>query len=188
MRLLATLTAVASFVLIPLVGSTQSRPMTVLVPGGTDIPVHVLGEVSSGKMKEGDTFQVQAAQDVVVNGMVVVRSGAEGQGTIGEVDQAGGNGHSGALTLNFDWIHSVDGGKIRLSQGAQKQAEGDRKGASSTATIIGYATLGIGGLFGHNMVHGREVTIDEKKVLNAFVSDNVHVRTSEHAQAQNYDH
>ncbi len=188
LKIVSTLIAASSLAFFPVLGSAQSRPFTVLVPGGTSVPVHVLGEVSSSKVKDGDTFQVQAAQDVVVNGMVVVRNGALGQGTIGEVDQAGGNGHSGALTLNFDWIYSVDGGKIRLAQGAQKQAEDDRKGASSTATIIGFATFGIGGLFGHNLAHGKEVKIDEKKVLNAFVANNVHVRATERAQSENFDH
>lgn len=161
----------------------------ILVPGGTSVPVHVVGEVSSGKMKPGDTFGVQAVDDVVVNGFIAIRKGALGQGTIGEVAQAGGSGRSGSLTLNFDWIYAADGGKIRLSQTTQKQAEEDRKGASSTATIIGIATLGIGGLFGHNFAHGRNVTIDEKKVLGAFVAENVHVEATEKArEGEHFDH
>lgn len=188
MRFVSTMTAAFSLALLPLLAAAAGRPQTVLVPGGTAVPVHVVGQVSSGQVKPGDTFQVQAAGDVVVNGMVVIRDGAEGQGVIGEVDHAGGNGHSGALTMNFDWVYAVDGGKIRLSQARQKQAEGDRKGASSTATIIGLATFGIGGLFGHNFAHGKEVTIDDKKILNAFVADNVHVQTSERAQQEHFDH
>jgi hypothetical protein len=42
----------------------------------------------------------------------------------------------------------------------QNQAEEDRKGASPTATIIGFATFGLGGLFGHNLARGRQKTID----------------------------
>ncbi|MDQ2907754.1 MAG: hypothetical protein M3R44_00205 [Candidatus Eremiobacteraeota bacterium] len=183
---MSTIAAAFSLALFPLLAAAAGR--TVLVPGGTAVPVHVVGQLSSSQVKAGDTFQVQAAQDVVVNGMVVIRNGAEGQGTIGEVDHAGGNGHSGALTMNFDWVYAVDGGKVHLSQATQKQAEEDRKGASSTATIIGFATLGIGGLFGHNLARGKEVTIDDKKILNAFVSDNVHVQTSERAQQEHFDH
>ena len=159
----------------------------VLVAGGTAIPLHVVGEVSSGKVKAGDTIAVQSAGDVVVHGMVVVRKGALGQGTIGEVDHAGGNGHSGTLAMSFDWVYAVDGGKIRLAPATQTAAEGDRKGASSTATIIGFATFGLGGLFGHNLAHGREVTIDATKVLPAFVADNVHVTTSEASAVDHFD-
>jgi hypothetical protein len=168
--------------------AVQPNGTTILVPAGTPIPVHVVGVVSSKDVKEGDTFQIQAAKDVVVNGLIVVRAGSLGSGTIGNVEHAGGNGHSGALTLNFEWIYAADGGKVRLSQATQKQAEEDRKGASSTATIIGVATFGIGGLFGHNLAHGREVTVDDKKVLNAFVADNVHITASETATTEHFDH
>jgi hypothetical protein len=113
--------------------------------------------------------------------MIVFRKGAGGQGHVVESDSAGGNGHSGAIGLAFDYIYSADGGRVNLSDTAQKQSEEDRKGASSTATIIGFATFGIGGLFGHNFAHGRQKTIDEKTVMQAFVANNVHVATSEHA-------
>jgi len=173
----------------PACAATAPVTTIVLVPGGTSVPVHVVGEVSSGKLHDGDTFQIQAADNVVINGLIVVRKGAEGQGTIAAVDHAGGNGHSGTLELNFDWLYAVDGGKIKLSPAKQQQAEADRKGASSTATIVGIATLGIGGLFGHNLAHGREVTIDERKVLTAFVADNVHVEASERAaDVDHFDH
>jgi len=93
------------------------------------------------------------------------------------------SGHSGSLGLKFDWIHAVDGGKVQLSDSAQSNAEEDRKGASSTATIIGFATFGIGGLFGHNFAHGKDLTIDDTKKLTAFIASNVHVITTEISDA-----
>jgi len=198
MRIVLTTIAALAFLTTSL-ASTKSAPAvadsvpggtTVLLPGGTAIPVHVVGDVSSNKLKAGDTFQVQAAKDVVINGFIVVRSGTLGQGTIGEVGHAGGSGRSGSLTLNFDWIYASDGGKIHLANVTQKQGEDDRKGAASTATIIGFATFGIGGLFGHNLAHGKDVTIDEKKVFNAFVADNIHVSATEKAarEVDHFDH
>ena len=183
----ATPAPVTAPVPVPLTAQPVTIQTTsILVPGGTSVPMHVVGEVSSAKLKPGDTFAVAAASDVVVNGFVVIRKGALGQGTIGEVAHAGGSGRSGSLTLNFDWVYATDGGKIHLAAATQKQAEEDRKGASSTATIIGFATFGLGGLFGHNFAHGREVTIDEKKILGAFVADTVHVDASE--KARDTDH
>ena len=120
--------------------------------------------------------------------MIVVKKGAGGEGHIVDSDSAGGNGHSGAISLSFDYIYAADGGRVALSQAAQKQAEEDRKGASSTATIIGYATFGLGGLFGHNLAHGRQKRIDESTVMSAFVADNVHVVATERALATKYDH
>jgi hypothetical protein len=160
---------------------------TILLPAGTQVPVHLVGSISSGSAKAGDTFQIQAAQNVVINGMIVIRNGAGGEGRVTEVDAAGGNGHSGALGVTFEYIYSADGGRIRLLDAPQKQAEEDRKGASSTATIIGFATFGVGGLFGHNFAHGRDKKLDETTVIDAFVADTVHVRTSERTVDAQYD-
>ena len=120
--------------------------------------------------------------------MVVIAAGANGEGVVNDVDHAGGNGHSGSLSLHFEWVHAADGGKVVLGDSPMKAAEEDRKGASSTATIIGFATFGVGGLFGHNLARGREVTIDGRKTLSAFVAENVHVDTSTLAMGEQYDH
>jgi hypothetical protein len=169
----------------PDVHDTASRD--VLVSAGTAVPVHVVGTVSSGSAKADDVFQIQVAEDVIVNDMLVFRKGSAGQGHIAGADSAGGNGHSGALSLVFDYVYSVDGGRVKLSAATQKQAEQDRKGASSTATIIGFATFGIGGLFGHNLAHGRQKNIDEKTIMSAFVADSIHVQSSEHGDPVRYD-
>jgi hypothetical protein len=161
--------------------------ITVMVPAGTAVPVHVVGSISSGSAHVGDTFQIQAAQDVVVNDMVVIPQGAGGEGTVTAVDSAGGNGHSGSLGLSFTFVFAADGGKIALSDATQTQAEEDRKGASSTATIVGFATFGLGGLFGHDLAHGRQKTLDDKTIITAFVAQNVHVQASQHVVAAGYD-
>jgi hypothetical protein len=166
----------------------EAHHATVLVPAGTAVPVHVVGSISSGSAKAGDVFQIQVADDVVVNGMIVFPKDAGGQGHIVDSDSAGGNGHSGSLSMAFDYVYSADGGRVQLSSAAQKQSEEDRKGASSTATIIGVATFGLGGLFGHNLAHGRQKKIDEKTIMSAFVAENVHVDASESAKPVRYDH
>ena len=175
---------------LPLTAGAAPRMVRVTVPGGTQVPVKVLGSISSSSAKAGDVFPVQAAEDVIVHGMVVVAAGARGQGTIQQVDGAGGNGHSGTLALNFDWVYAVDGGKIRLSNTPTKTAEEDRKGASSTATLVGIATLGIGGFFGHNFAHGKDVLIDGNKALPAFVDTTIHVESDQtgHSDHDNFDH
>ena len=180
----------ATFLACLPLASEAAQTRLVTVPAGMQIPVRVLGALSSGSAKSGDVFPIQAAQDVVVHGMVIISAGAEGQGTIQTVDNAGGNGHSGTLALNFDYIFAVDGGKIRLANTPQRSAEEDRKGASSTATLVGIATFGIGGLFGHNLAHGKDVVIDGSKVLSAFVGRTVHVRSDQTGASgeDQYDH
>jgi hypothetical protein len=166
---------------------STAAPQTIFVPAGTAVPVHIVGTISSGSAQPGDTFQIQVASDVVSHNMIVFYKDARGQGHIVAADSAGGNGHSGSIGLAFDYVYAADGGRVALSQAAQQQTEEDRKGASSTATIIGYAAFGLGGLFGHNLAHGRQKTIDQTTIMSAFVSDNVHVAATDAAQPVRYD-
>ncbi len=179
----------ASVIATILPSSLMARPMGNIefVAGGTQVPIHVVGEISSANSAVSDIFDVQASDDVVVHGKVVIKKGALGKGEIVEVDKAGGNGHSGKLRLKFDWIYAADGGKVRLSNNAVSRAEADRKGASSTFTLIGAATFGIGGLFAHNFARGKEVTIDEHKQLNAYIASNVHIRALEPSSSDHFD-
>ena len=138
-----------------------------------------------GLQKWGDVFSFAAAQDIVVGERIVIKKGAQGHGEVASVQKAGGNGRSGSLGLKYDWISAADGGKIQLSDTPESKAEEDRKGASSTATIVGLATFGLGGFFGHNFAKGKNMTIDETKMLNAFVASNVSVATTENASNSN---
>ncbi|MFN2462133.1 MAG: hypothetical protein ABR591_15875, partial [Candidatus Velthaea sp.] len=83
--------------------------------------------------------------------------------------------HSGSLGLQFSWISSADGRRIRLFS-TNKHAEGDgKKGAASTASVAGMLLLAPIALLGHNFVHGRDVVRDANRAQNAFVDDTVHV-------------
>jgi hypothetical protein len=150
----------------------------IFVPAGTPVKVHLVGTLSSKDARDDQTFPIAAAEDVVIDGMVVIPKGAGGEGVVKKVDGARGSGHSGSLQLVMNYVHSADGGKIALTTSVQNQSEEDRKGASSTATIIGVATFGLGGLFAHNLARGREEVLDDKKIMNVFTDSNVHVQTS----------
>ena len=188
MRLTSILLTVLSLFVAP--SLVFARSQVEIVAGGTEVPIHVVGSLSSSSAKVDDVFPFAAARDIVVDGRVAIRKGAQGQGHVVSVQKAGGSGHSGSLGLRFDWIYAADGGRVRLSDTPHASAEEDRKGASSTATIVGIATLGIGGLFGHNFARGKDISLDETKTLNAFVASNVHIVTTEAAVVndERFDH
>lgn len=176
------MTAAAAFTMavLPLIALAGTR---VTIPGGTPINIRMVDTIDSGNANVGDTFEFKADEDVVVNGYVVIARGAEGVGEVTKVDRAGTHGHPGSLGIQLDYIYAVDGEKIRLSTTNKTEVGEQRKGAASTATIIGYATLGIGGLFAHNFVKGRNITLDPSKTFSAFVSDTVHVVSNQRANA-----
>ncbi|MBD5655725.1 MAG: hypothetical protein IAI50_11190, partial [Candidatus Eremiobacteraeota bacterium] len=155
--------------------STVSDSRSVLVAGGTQVVVSMLNTVSSSTASVDDTFAFRVASDVVVHGCVVIKKGAPGQGTITSANGATGNGQAGKLGMRFDYVMSADGLKIPLTSGDRVASGEDKKGASSTATILGYAFLGFGGLFMHNFVRGGQMQVDPSAKITVYVDHNVHV-------------
>jgi hypothetical protein len=151
----------------------------VLVQGGTSVHVSLAEPLSSGSAHQGDIVGILVTKDVGANGMLIVKKGANGQATVTEVQGAGGNGSGGKLALSIDWIYSLDGGKIALSSVNHATESGDTKGAASTATIATYLLLGPLGLFAHNFVRGKNVTIPTDRVFDVFVDHDVHVNSNQ---------
>jgi len=153
-----------------------------LVPGGTTIHLAVATPLSSSSAKVGDTFAIRVVDELVIDGMVVVEKGASGQGTIAMVEGAGSNGHAGKLGLQYDFVTAADGNKIKLSNTQHTDQGEGQGGKASTATVATYLLLGPLGLFAHNFVRGKDLTIDEKTKLTAFVDSTVHVNATRKSQ------
>lgn len=179
-NIMACAAAILAFAVLPPAALAGTR---VTVPGGTPVMIRMVDTIDSGTANVGDTFEFKADDAVVVDGYVVIARGAEGRGEVTKVDRAGTHGHPGSLGIQLDYVYAVDGEKIRLSSDKKTAVGEQKKGAASTATIIGYATLGIGGLFAHNFVKGRNITLDPSKTFSAFVDDTVHVVSTQKASA-----
>jgi hypothetical protein len=158
---------------------------TITVPAGTKIAILADEEISSGSAKKGDVFGFTAANDLIVNGYIIVKKGAHGEGLVSSAEPSGSHGHAGRLGLQFDYIYAVDGAKIKLTDVPTTSEGEQRKGASSTATIIGAATLGVGGLFAHNFVHGRDSVVRLGQTLSTYTGNAVHIRSDQTPLADN---
>jgi len=155
----------------------------VAIPGGTPITIRLAQKLDSGMANVGDTFAFTVDRDVVVNGWVVIPKGATGIGEVVSVDRADGNGHPGSLGLKFDYVYAADGEKVLLGSAPTAEKGEASKGAASTATIVGYATLGLGGLFAHNFVKGHNLVLDSSRTFTTFVDHTVHVIATQRAEA-----
>ncbi len=170
--------------------AAAAKPATsVLLPGGTNVSVSLSEAVSSSSANVGDVVPIVVDQEVDASGFVVIPKGSNGAATVTVADRSGGNGHGGKLGLQMNWVYSADHGKVLLSNVDHATGEEtDKKGAASTATILSYVLLGPLGLFAHNFVHGKDVTIPTTQVFKIFVDHDVHIRATEKAQApQGFD-
>jgi hypothetical protein len=180
--------------LTPLPAATQApmmRPSAppggalITVPGGTIVEVSLVEPISSATAQVGDQVAVRVTKEVDIGGWLVIPEGSPGHATVTMVDRAGSNGHGGQLGISIDWVFSEDGGRIALSPTSHASENGQQKGAASTATILSYVFLGPIGLFAHNFVRGRDVTLDTNKVFTVFVDHDVVVGTAAKATNPN---
>jgi hypothetical protein len=155
--------------------STDAPPSEVeVLPGGTSVTVSLKEPLSSSTAQVGDQLAIVVREPVFINGYLFIARGANGRATVTSAQHAGGNGSGGELAMTIDWVYAVDGGKIKLSRTDHSSRENtDTKGASSTATIAGYLLLGPLGLFAHNFIRGKDVTISTDKKFTAFVDHDV---------------
>ncbi len=114
------------------------------IPAGTKITVRVGQELSSGTSRSGESFQGSLAQDLVVNGQTVAKSGAPVTGKVVSAKSSGRLHAPGQLSIR---LTSVDGRPVTT---ATKFFKGKSHTKSNAYKIGGGAAAGalIGGLAG----------------------------------------
>ena len=114
-----------------------------MVPPGTDVVVKTIDTMSSKVAKTGDKFVVEVADDVVVNGQMLIPAGTRGSGTILFARAKHGGGVSGALDVRIDYVDAPSG-RIKLKANDINRGS-DRRNAGTTAGLmfgfIGYLSV-----------------------------------------------
>lgn len=166
---------IAPFLVIPLALSLQvsGSAAQVNLPAGTQVQVQLTQQISSGTATAGQRFAFQAAAPVVIGNRVLIAKGALGTGSVVSVSKAQGKS-AGKLTLAFNRIHTVDGGTVWLTQDSKMKGNSE-KGKASTATVAATIAMGPIGLFAHNMVKGKDVSISPSQTFPAWVKSNTSV-------------
>jgi hypothetical protein len=100
----------------------------------TPVTVHVKSAVSSSRAQAGDTIALQVADDVVVNGYIVIARGADGLAEVTSATPAGANSN-GQLAIQYKWVRAVDGSKIGVT-GTSSLAARSNSNDSDPATTL----------------------------------------------------
>src|SRR5271157_6048232 len=147
--------------------STAQSPPTgdrIIVPEGTDVKLKLLEALSSKTAHVGDPVALELADDLRVDGVVVVRKGAKARGEITVAKKSGRMGKAGDVALQIDYLRAGDV-KIRLR--GTKGAEGD-SAVGRAIVLTAVSGLGI-------MKHGKDAEVPEGTQLTAFVFDDTSV-------------
>jgi hypothetical protein len=172
-RLRVALILTLTVILIPAHSAAQAGHR-ITIPNGTQVSVSTVKTLLPKASSANEAFAIRADDNVVVDGYVVVKKGALGQGTITETgshkftqvfNSVFHHGSVVGLRIRFDWIRAVDGEKIRL---AYLVTDGTPEGGNPAVTkpAEDYATstsLGSSGM------------IPAVQTFTTFVSGTVHV-------------
>ena len=133
----------------------------IVVTEGTPINVVTAKQVTSKEAKPNDPVDFTVAEDLVINGQVIVRKGTPAVGSVINAEKGGYMGKSGKLGVQVESTTTTDGGRLKLR--AAKGREGDDKTVSTMVlTMISPAFL---------FRKGSEAKIEPGTVVTVYVAE-----------------
>lgn len=123
------------------------------------LKIKLVTPLSTRTNRPGDIVIFQAADDIYVDGNLVIPKGALGNGKVTKVEGARNFGRDAELQVSFDTIEAIDGTIINTILGDKAKAENKSLATAAGASIAGMAILGPIGIVGGAFVHGKEVNI-----------------------------
>jgi hypothetical protein len=114
-------------------------PHPVVLPDATPLKVLLRDPLYSKQLEkdsEGKTVPFEVAEDVVVDGAILIRRGALAKGHFTNVEKTKMAGRHAELGFAFDTVTAVDGQEIQVS-GASEQARGGRHSDTMSNLAVG---------------------------------------------------
>jgi hypothetical protein len=121
---------ISSFIL-----STTATAGDFNVPEGTEIRIKVIEPLSSETAIEGNIFEVEVANDVVISGQTVILAGSRGQGEVVSVRKKTFIGNAGDIDVKIKFVNVGD--KSVPLRAQRVKPEDDKHGVSGIiATLV----------------------------------------------------
>ncbi|MBP2658986.1 MAG: hypothetical protein H6Q69_2018 [Firmicutes bacterium] len=121
--------------------------------------IKLVTPLSTSTNRQGDSVLFEAADDIYVDGHLVIPKGSQGQGLVNKVKGAKNFGRNAELEVSFDTIETIDGTRINTLLGDKSKAENKSLVTAAGASLAGMVILGPVGIVGGAFVHGKEVNI-----------------------------
>ena len=108
---------------------------TITIPNGSVVPVKTVGQLSSDQLALGQEVVLDVAQDVKIQGKVLIRAGAPVYGSVQESKGGQMAGIAGKLVIALNSTVAVDGTNVSLS-GSFSNAAKSEVGATVAVGVI----------------------------------------------------
>jgi len=110
------------------------------IPDGMEFMVVTVDEISSKTAAEGDPLTFKVAENVVIDGHVVIAKDSLVKGSVAQAKKAGMMGRGGSLGIRVESATTVDNQKLKLR--STKGKEGDDKTGTTVALVVLFGPLG----------------------------------------------
>lgn len=163
-----TITPVA---LASMIQDPVAEMIAVALPDGTEFTVLTTEEISSKTATEGDLLTFKVAEDVVINGHVVIAKGALVKGEVSTAKKSGFFGRGGNLGIRIESTMTVDNQKTKLR--SAKGKAGDDKTGTTVALVVLFGPLGF-------LKKGKQAIIKPGTAIKVYTDEvkNVQVKAS----------
>ena len=155
-----------SILLITIISSNICAPLLAEnLPAGTAIQLRLNQTLSGATAQTGSFVALSVVSDVVINGVTLVKAGAQAEGQVSSAKKAGMIGQPGSVGITVTTVTAVNGTKIPVQ--AISSAEGDDK---MVISII----LGLLCIIGF-LQKGGEGELNNTQIINARTLSNVEI-------------
>jgi hypothetical protein len=135
------------------------------LPEGADVKLRMVDKVTSASATEGQRFNLELEEDVLVDGVVVVPRGAKAVGTVVNARKRGHMGKAGALNVLVDYL-IVGEQHVPLRASAGREDGGKVGAASALTALFGPIAL---------LTRGRDVELNPGTIVAAQVDQAIEV-------------
>lgn len=117
------------------------KPVNVkVIPDGTEFTVVTIDEITSKTAAEGDPLTFKVAEDVKIEGQIVIAKDSLVKGIVAQAKKAGMMGRGGSLGIRVESGMTIDNQKLKLR--SSKGKEGDDKTGTTVALVVLFGPLG----------------------------------------------
>ena len=145
-------------------GETQDKasPTEVTLPDGTEFNVLTTEEITSKTATEGDPVNFKVAEDVRINGVLVIAKDTLVKGVVASAKKSGMLGRGGNLGIRVESTVTTDNQKLKLR--SSKGKEGDDKTGATVALVVLFGPLGF-------LKHGKQAIIKPGTSIKVFTDE-----------------
>ena len=154
-------------------GPAQPKPAPGFAFGleeGTPVPLKLARELSSAKEAPGNRVDFEVAEDIKVNGLVVIPKGEMAWGTIVDAKPRRRLGRAGKLDVRIDEVRLADGERVPLR--ASQESKGKGRSGAMTGAIIASGVLFFPAAPLFLFIHGKDVVIAKGAPVTAYIDQN----------------